>query len=180
MALDGKVFYGINGGVLAVSFVASSLALEFAKPDFVLDKAASTDKKKVVNHYKAIGYSAAIAIAATAVSVAITNMFAKDKINAAVHTTTVIVGTMSLVYVILAIVQPNYLIPEGKKEIDHTKAGLIALVAGIIAGTVDYMVYSRVARPDFSVPSASCFPEMSFGKSHYKMSFPGSCSAASE
>ena len=181
--MDGKVFYGTTGGVFVVAFGVTMGVLELLKPEFVLAKKSSlmADDKQV-DHLKAAGYSTAIAIATTAVAVVIMNMFAKEKMGAGAHTTTVIVAVFAIMTTVLTIVNPEFLRVDKKPENDMVKTTMLSLIVAIIVGSIDYLVYKQVNKSSFVAPSASCFPEMGFGISHYKMSFPkSSCSmSASE
>jgi hypothetical protein len=180
--MDGKVFYGTSAGVFVVSFGVTMTVLEVLKPEFVVEKKSSfMEDEKKVDHVKAALYSTAIAIAATAVAVVIMNMFAKEKMGPGFHTTTVIVAAFTVTATVLMIVNPEFLRVDKKPENDMVKTSMLSLIVAIVVGIIDYFIYKQVSRGSFSAPSASCFPEMGFGKSHYKMSFPkSSCSMASE
>ena len=179
--MDGKMFYGVAGGVLVVSFGVTMAVLEGVKPEFVLAKKSSyVDNKKEVDHAVAATYSAAIAVVVTAVVMLVANSWKSDKMHPATHATTAIVAVFAAVYTVVGITEPEFLRVDKKPELDHVRASMFSLIIAIVFGAIDYMIYKQVSKSSFSAPSASCFPEMGFGKSHYKMSFPKASCAASE
>lgn len=177
--MDGKMFYGVAGGVFVVSFGVTMGVLEGMQPDFVLAKKSSYVDKKEVDHLAAAGYSAAIALVATTVVMLVSNAWKADKLHPALHVTTAVTAVFTASYTIVAITKPEFLRVEKKPELDVLKASMFSLVIAIVAGILDYVVYKQVSKSPFSAPSASCFPEMGFGKTHFKMSVPKPSCAAS-
>lgn len=172
--MDSKLLYGIPPGLFVVAFAVTITVLEVAKPKFVLAKKKSfMDEKKEVDHVKAVLYSLAIAAIVSIVYVVAVHATGKGYgMHAMAHSTMVIFAAFLLVYIVLAFVEPEFVLSDKTKELDMLKAAMIALSIAIVVGIVDYMAVSRLSKKGYIAPRASCFPAAGFGKQHYKMSFP--------
>lgn len=174
--MSAKLFYSITASVFVVAFTSSAITLEIVKPEFVHKTSAARRSRRAdpeVDHGKAIGYSLAIAVGATAIAAIAASASTDYKLGTVPHSAVAALGTVAIVYAVIAIAQPKFLRREDGRDINHLMTGLFAGLLGIVVGGVDVAVMRQINKPDFSAPSASCFPEMGFSnKTHYKMSFP--------
>lgn len=174
--MECKSYYGISACVFGVSLVVIAAALEYVKPEFVLKKKAASyvdDEKKKVDHVAVAAYSVALALAASIVYVLIQDLFGKHSLDKNMHSSFVVVAVFIIAYVGMVIIKPKAMMKDG--VLDRSKVGMYALIAALIVGIVNYMFYEKKSTFYIGKKNASeeKFYDAEFGKSHYKMSFPG-------
>lgn len=175
--MECKSYYNISVCVFGVAFVVIAAALEYVKPEFVLKKKSSyVDDKKEVDHVAVIGYSIGLALAASMVYVLVQDMFGKQTIDKNTHSSFVVVAVFIIAYVLMVIIKPKAMMKDG--VLDRVKVSMYALVIAIILGIVNYMFYDKkskyyIGKKQTDRGERYYDADSDFGKSHYKMSFPG-------
>lgn len=185
--MDGKYFYGISGGVFAVVFLVTLVAVIMKKPAWAVSNPDASDKDKKINYTTTILYSLVVAIAITSLVVLVMNMFKKqhEKLGVAAQGTFAVLAAYSITAIILFFSKPKLVLVEGNKEkgLDMMKLNMVALVVAILVGIVDVMLYKKISKKGFESPSASCYSDSetmpaAASSSKYKMSYPMKSSCA--
>jgi hypothetical protein len=173
--MECKSYKNISACVFGIAFVVIVAALEYVKPEFVLKKKSSSyvDDKKEVDHVAVMGYSIGLALAASMVYVLVQDMFGKQSIDKNTHSSFVVIAVFIIAYVGMVIIKPKAMMKDG--VLDRVKVSMYALVIAVILGIVNYMFYDKKSKFYITKknPNEEKFYDAEFGKSHYKMSFPG-------
>lgn len=148
--------------------------------------ASGIDKKDlVVNHTFAVIYSLVIALTLSIVYAVAANAMLKggDKLDSTVNTSLVIVGVFLMAKIFFFFKQPEFIMSMVAKKnakgepikdasgktvmvakMDMMKENGVSLAIAIIAGIAAQMMYKK--------KGAMYIPDTSFGRQHYKMSYP--------